>query len=64
VGSRDVGAEIEAVYGGRYGKFLAVAVAISRDEQLAEEAVHHAFVRALRHRGGFGERRGEVARRE
>ena len=64
MGSRDVGAEIEAVYGGRYGKFLAVAVAISRDEQLAEEAVHHAFVRALRHRGGFGERRGEVARRE
>ena len=27
MGSRDVGAEIEAVYRGRYGKFLAVAVA-------------------------------------
>jgi DNA-directed RNA polymerase specialized sigma24 family protein len=56
VGSRDVGAEIEAVYRRRYGKFLRVAVAILRDEQLAEETVHDAFVRALRHRGGFSER--------
>jgi RNA polymerase sigma-70 factor, ECF subfamily len=49
-------AEIEEVYRRRYGKFLRVAVAILRDEQLAEETVHDAFVRALRHRRGFRER--------
>jgi RNA polymerase sigma-70 factor, ECF subfamily len=48
LGQRDPRAEIEAVYRRRYGKFLRVAVAILRDEQLAEEAVHDAFVRALR----------------
>src|SRR5437763_8450537 len=47
VGQRDPRAEIEAVYRRRYGKLLRVAVAILRDEQLAEEAVHDAFVRAL-----------------
>src|SRR4051794_7983857 len=47
---------IEAVYRRRYAKFLRVAVAILRDEQLAEEAVHDAFVRALRHRRSFDER--------
>ena len=47
---------IEAIYRRRYGAFLRVAVAILRDEQLAEEAVHDAFVRALRHRRGFRER--------
>jgi RNA polymerase sigma-70 factor, ECF subfamily len=56
VGRRDLRAEIEAVYRRCYGKFLRVAVAILRDEQLAEEAVHDAFVRALRHRRGFDER--------
>ena len=56
VGSGHRDAEIEAVYRRRYGKFLRVAVAILRDEQLAEEAVHDAFVRALRHRRGFRER--------
>jgi RNA polymerase sigma-70 factor, ECF subfamily len=56
VGQCDLRAEIEAVYRRRYGKFLRVAVAILRDEQLAEEAVHDAFVRALRHRRGFDER--------
>jgi RNA polymerase sigma-70 factor (ECF subfamily) len=56
VRSRDVGAEIEAVYRRGYGKFLRVAVAILRDEQLAEETVHDAFVRALRHRSSFSER--------
>jgi RNA polymerase sigma-70 factor, ECF subfamily len=55
VGSRDLGVEIEAVYRRRYDKFLRVAVAILRDEQLAEEAVHDAFLRALRNRGGFRE---------
>src|SRR6266540_5229418 len=56
VGQRDPCAEIEAVYRRRYGRFLRVAVAILRDERLAEEAVHDAFVRALRHRRGFEER--------
>jgi len=56
VGELDPSAEIEAVYRRRYGKFLRVAVAILRDEQLAEEAVHDVFVRALRHRRGFDER--------
>jgi RNA polymerase sigma-70 factor, ECF subfamily len=55
VGQRDPRAEIEAVYRRRYGKFLRIAVAILRDEQLAEEAVHDAFVRALRHRRGSDE---------
>jgi DNA-directed RNA polymerase specialized sigma24 family protein len=45
--------EIERVYRERYGAFLRVAVVILRDEQLGEEAVHDAFVRALRHRRGF-----------
>jgi RNA polymerase sigma-70 factor, ECF subfamily len=56
VGDRHLSREIEAVYRRRYGKFLRVAVAILRDEQLAEEAVHDAFVRALRHRRGFDDR--------
>ena len=45
--------EIERVYRDRYGAFLRVAIAIVRDEQLGEESVHDAFVRALRHRRGF-----------
>ena len=53
---RQLSREIEAVYRRRYGKFLRVAVAILRDEQLAEEAVHDAFVRALRHRDDFDQR--------
>jgi RNA polymerase sigma-70 factor, ECF subfamily len=44
---------IESVYRHRYARFLRVAVAIVRDEQLAEEAVHDGFVRALRHRRSF-----------
>jgi RNA polymerase sigma-70 factor (ECF subfamily) len=56
VGRRERNTEIERVYRRRYGKFLRVAVAILKDEQLAEEAVHEAFVRALRHRDRFGER--------
>src|SRR5919202_5451210 len=50
---QDPSAEIERIYRSRYGKFLRVAVAIVRDEQLAEEAVHDGFVRALRHRDRF-----------
>ena len=53
---RDRQSDIEAIYRLRYGKFLRVAVAILRDERLAEEAVHDAFVRALRHRERFEER--------
>jgi RNA polymerase sigma-70 factor (ECF subfamily) len=56
VGARDPAGKIEAVYRRRYGEFFRVAVAILRDEQLAEEAVHEAFVRALRHRRGFAQR--------
>jgi RNA polymerase sigma-70 factor, ECF subfamily len=56
IGPRDHEAEIERVYRRGYGRFLRVAVAILHDEPAAEEAVHDAFVRALRHRGGFRER--------
>ena len=54
--SVDRAAEIEQIYRARYATFLRVAVGILRDEQLAEEAVHDAFVRALRHRSSFGGR--------
>ena len=46
-------AEIEAVYRKRFGAFLRLAAAITRDEQGARDAVHDAFVRAVRHRGSF-----------
>ena len=52
----DRGIEIERIYRARYGSFLRVAVAVVRDEQLAEEAVHEGFVRALRHGRGFAGR--------
>jgi RNA polymerase sigma factor (sigma-70 family) len=52
----DQAAEIERIYRARYGTFLRVAVAVVGDELVAEEAVHDGFVRALRHRGGFGGR--------
>lgn len=48
--------ELERIYRAGYGRFLRVAVAILRDEQLAEEAVHDGFVRALRHGRGFSGR--------
>jgi RNA polymerase sigma factor (sigma-70 family) len=53
LGRADRGSEIERIYRARYGSFLRVAVAVLRDEQLAEEAVHEGFVRALRHGRGF-----------
>src|SRR2546423_6353240 len=53
----DLSARIERVYRSRYGAFLRVAVAILHDEQLAEEAVHDAFVRALRYRRRYDEAR-------
>ena len=57
--------EIERIYRERYGSFLRVAVAIAGDEQLGEEVVHEAFVRALRHRRTFrgrGSREGWLYR--
>ena len=39
--------EIEDVYRSRYGAFLRVATAIVGEEQLARDAVHDAFVRAV-----------------
>jgi RNA polymerase sigma-70 factor (ECF subfamily) len=54
MGETDHAVEIERIYRARYGAFLRVAVGIVRDEQLGEEAVHDGFVRALRHRRGFG----------
>jgi RNA polymerase sigma factor (sigma-70 family) len=57
--------ELERIYRDRYAAFLRVAVAIVRDERLGEEAVHDAFVRALRHRRGFrgsGSREGWIFR--
>ena len=47
---------IERLYRDRFPTFLRVAVAIVGDEQLGRDAVHDAFVRAVRHRRRF---RGE-----
>lgn len=46
-------AAIERLYRERYPKFLRVAVAVVRDERLAEEVVHDGFVRALRRHSRF-----------
>jgi len=54
--SAERAAAIERIYRTRYASFLRVAVAIVADEPVGEEAVHDAFVRALRHRRGFGGR--------
>jgi RNA polymerase sigma factor (sigma-70 family) len=48
--------EIEAMYRERYAVFLRVATAIVGDADLARDAVHDGFVRAVRHRRRF---RGE-----
>lgn len=48
--------EIEAMYRTRYVVFLRVATAIVGDADLARDAVHDGFVRAVRHRSRF---RGE-----
>jgi RNA polymerase sigma-70 factor (ECF subfamily) len=52
--------EIEAVYRRDFDRFLAVAVSIVGDEDVAYDVVQDAFARALRHRRGF-RRRGPVA---
>ena len=46
-------AQIEEVYRERYPVFLRVAVAIVGDAELARDAVHDAFVHAVRHRRRF-----------
>jgi RNA polymerase sigma-70 factor (ECF subfamily) len=46
-------AQIEQAYRARYSVFLRVAVAIVGDAELARDAVHDAFVRAVRHRRRF-----------
>jgi RNA polymerase sigma-70 factor (ECF subfamily) len=45
--------EIEAMYRTRYPVFLRVATAIIGDAELAKDAVHDGFVRAVRHRRRF-----------
>lgn len=49
-------AEIETLYRERYPRFLRVAVATLGDVERARDAVHEAFVRAIKSRGDF---RGE-----
>jgi RNA polymerase sigma-70 factor (ECF subfamily) len=44
---------IEEAYRDRYPVFLRVAIAIVGDVELARDAVHDAFVRAVRHRRRF-----------
>jgi RNA polymerase sigma-70 factor (ECF subfamily) len=49
--------QIEQAYRARYPVFLRVAIAIVGDVELARDAVHDAFVQAVRHRRRFrGER--------
>src|ERR1700742_3853501 len=43
-------AVIETVYRERFARFVRLAHAITGDEQAALDAVHDAFVRAVRHR--------------
>jgi RNA polymerase sigma-70 factor, ECF subfamily len=45
--------EIEGIYRSSYAAFLRVATAVVGDEQLARDAVHDGFVRAVRHRRLF-----------
>jgi RNA polymerase sigma factor (sigma-70 family) len=53
-GRRDAVLElIEEAYRDRYPVFLRVAIAIVGDVELARDAVHDAFVRAVRHRRRF-----------
>ena len=49
-GSDDALATIEAVYRDRFAGFVRLALAITGDEQAALDAVHDAFVRAVRYR--------------
>jgi RNA polymerase sigma-70 factor, ECF subfamily len=46
-------ADVEALYRARFGVFVRVARAITADDGLAADAVHDAFVQAVRKRGSF-----------
>lgn len=46
---------IEAVYRERFSSFVRLALAITRNEQQANDAVHDGFVRAVRHRRALRE---------
>jgi RNA polymerase sigma-70 factor (ECF subfamily) len=48
--------ELESLYRGRYTHFVRVATALLRDEEQASDAVHDAFVTAIRSRHAY---RGE-----
>jgi RNA polymerase sigma-70 factor (ECF subfamily) len=48
--------DLEAIYRARLGAFVRVATAVTGEEELGADAVHDAFVQAVRHRGSF---RGE-----
>ena len=45
--------EFESLYRSSFRRFVRVAVAITRDEDTASEAVQEAFARAIRGRSGF-----------
>jgi RNA polymerase sigma factor (sigma-70 family) len=45
--------ELECLYRSRYRVFVRVALAITRDDDVAAEAVQEAFLRAIRGRGRF-----------
>jgi RNA polymerase sigma-70 factor, ECF subfamily len=49
-------AELEAIYRARFGALVRVATAVTGEESLGADAVHDAFVQAVRHRRSF---RGE-----
>jgi RNA polymerase sigma-70 factor (ECF subfamily) len=49
-------ADLEGLYRARFGAFVRVATAVTGDEGLAADAVHDAFVQAVRKRRSF---RGE-----
>ena len=56
---------LEAVYREEYARFVRVATAITGDQEAARDAVHDAFVRAVRHRrtwDGRGSQAGWVWR--
>jgi len=46
-------AELEAAYRARFRAFVRVATAVTGDESLGADAVHDAFVQAVRHRRSF-----------
>jgi RNA polymerase sigma factor (sigma-70 family) len=46
-------AELERVYRAGFARFVRVATAVAGDEQSGADAVHDAFVQAVRHRRSF-----------